>query len=576
MSTADTSDLGPDTPRPPGPEGTARDLTGRAVGDFRIERLLGRGGMGEVYLARQVSLDRPIALKVLKPEMLANPTYRARLQKEATSAAKLNHPNIVHVYSAGEADGLLHIAMEYVPGTNLKEFLVRRGIPELPLAYSIMRQATQAVAAAGEVGLVHRDIKPENLLLTRKGQVKVADFGLCRSAEGPGQVELTQEGVTLGTPMYMSPEQVQGRELDARSDLYSLGVTFYHMLAGVPPFRADSALALALKHVREAPVSLAVHRPDLPPELVAAIMRLLEKDPRKRYASAAELLRELTRQKDAILAASPTEPMADAAPRDTEPVPLSAPAGRPPRPPGRGLGERLRGYRPRRRDLVLSLLAAAVAGALLGLRGRAPDLLSERFARPQGPPGAWIARWQDVPARPSAEAQYRFAQLQAGEPQRVAAWLAVPGRFPQASAREWAARAYTQLARSLFRRGDADRLEALAAELGADAGLAGVARAGAAALRGEADRVQAAFAGMLFERQDAGLNELSYEVIARARRGVGPESPQAAPLRRLEEQVVDALGLPPALRVGAAPASSRAGRFGRASAAPGRSLAWPS
>ncbi len=551
----------------------ALNLAGRTLGDFQIERLLGRGGMGEVYLARQVSLDRPVALKILKPELLANPTYRARFQKEALSAAKLNHPNIVHVYSFGEADGLHYIAMEYVPGTNLKEFITQRGVPELPLAYSIMRQATQAVSAAGELGLVHRDIKPENLLLTRKGQVKVADFGLCRSYDSTGNVELTQEGVTLGTPMYMSPEQVQGRDLDHRSDLYSLGVTFYHMLAGVPPFRADSALALAIKHVREAPVSLAVHRPDLPPELISTIMRLLEKRPTGRYASGAELLKDLIKQKEAILAVSRPLPVPLGSDQETEPFPTPAVS----RARGPRLGEGWRTFRPGRRELVLTLIGAAVIGALLGLRGRAPDLLSERFARPpQGPPALWMARWQDVPVQATAEAQYRFAQLQADESSRIAAWLAVPGRFPRQEAREWSTRAYIQLARSLFRQGDADRLDALAFEV-ADKNVADVARAGAAALRGEADRVQSAFSGMLFERLDAGLNALSLEIISRARRGVGPESPQASPLRRLEEQLSEALRLPPLLRVGQSPSRPRLSRGSRS--LPGlseRSHAWPS
>ncbi len=260
-----------------------RDLSGMTLGDFQVDRLLGRGGMGEVYLARQVSLDRPVALKVLKPDLLSNPTYLARFEKEALSAAKLNHPNIVHIYSLGEFENLKYIAMEYVPGTNLKELLVRKGPPELLLAFSFMRQSAQAVAAAAEVGLVHRDIKPENLLLTKKGQLKVADFGLCRASSSSEAMALTQEGVTLGTPMYMSPEQVQGRELDPRSDLYSLGVTYYHMLAGIAPFTADNALALALKHVRDEPVSLAVHRPDLPGELVDLVMKMMAKKPSDRY-----------------------------------------------------------------------------------------------------------------------------------------------------------------------------------------------------------------------------------------------------------------------------------------------------
>ncbi|MHC5540555.1 serine/threonine-protein kinase, partial [Singulisphaera rosea] len=239
---------------------TPRDLTGKTLGDFQVERLLGRGGMGEVYLARQVSLNRPVALKVLRTDLLSKPSYLGRFEAEATAVAKLNHPNIVHVYMLGSVDETRFIAMEYVQGTNLRDYLVKKGAVELNLALAIMKQAGVAIGAAGEIGLVHRDIKPENLMLTRKGQVKVADFGLCRDTDAEN-VHLTQPGTTMGTPLYMSPEQAQGHTTDHRSDLYSLGVTFYHMLAGVPPFRAETALALALKHVKDTPVRLIVHRP---------------------------------------------------------------------------------------------------------------------------------------------------------------------------------------------------------------------------------------------------------------------------------------------------------------------------
>src|SRR3954447_11516665 len=278
---------------------STRDLTGVTLGDFQVERLLGRGGMGEVYLARQISLNRPVALKLLRPELLSKPTYLSRFEAEATAVARLNHPNIVHVYMLGQVDGVRFIAMEYVQGTNLRDYIVKKGALDLPLALSIMKQAGVAVGAAGELGLIHRDIKPENLLLTRKGQVKIADFGLCRDQDAE-RVDLTQPGITLGTPLYMSPEQAQGHALDHRSDLYSLGVTFYHMLAGEPPFRADTPLALALKHVKDAPVSLAVHRPDLPPDLSRLVMKLMAKDPDERYQSAAEMLRDLARIKGAL------------------------------------------------------------------------------------------------------------------------------------------------------------------------------------------------------------------------------------------------------------------------------------
>ena len=147
--------------------------------------------------------------------------------------------------------------------------------------------------------MIHRDVKPENILLTRKGRVKVADFGLCRDQDGQG-LHLTQSGVTMGTPLYMSPEQAQGHAVDHRSDLYSLGVTFYHMLAGVPPFRAETALALALKQVRETPRSMLVHRPDLPPELDNLVLKLMAKSPADRYQSAGEMLADLAKLRDVL------------------------------------------------------------------------------------------------------------------------------------------------------------------------------------------------------------------------------------------------------------------------------------
>ena len=233
----------------------ARDLTGRVLGDFEIERLIGRGGMGEVYLAKQKSLGRHVAVKVLLPEWVSRPAYLSRFGIEATAVAKLNHANIVQVYTLGCVDDIHFIAMEYVQGTNLREYLLKKGSLDLPLALSIMRQSANAIGAAGEVGLIHRDIKPENLLLTRKGRIKVADFGLCRDMESDVH-HVTQHGTTMGTPLYMSPEQAQGHAMDNRSDLYSLGVTYYHMLVGEPPFRADSTLALAMKHVRDQPPSM--------------------------------------------------------------------------------------------------------------------------------------------------------------------------------------------------------------------------------------------------------------------------------------------------------------------------------
>src|SRR3984885_10106848 len=196
------------------------------LGEFRILRPLGRGGMSEVYLAEQTSLHRQVAVKVLRQELLTDETILKRFEQEAKAAAGMMHANIVQVYSFGQQDGLYYIAQEYVQGMNLRQLLNRRGPPELLVAYHIMRQVASALTAAAEAGIVHRDIKPENILITRKGEAKVADFGLAQLAESEHRVQqLTQVGMTMGTPLYMSPEQINGESVDHRSDIYSFGVT---------------------------------------------------------------------------------------------------------------------------------------------------------------------------------------------------------------------------------------------------------------------------------------------------------------------------------------------------------------
>ena len=269
------------------------DLSGRTLGDFRLLRRLGRGAMAEVYLAEQQKLRRQVALKVLKSGLSGDATYVARFQNEAMAAAALVHANIVQIYEVGQSDGLHYIAQEYVSGLNLREWLARNGSPEVGPAVAVMRQGAAALWKAAQNGIIHRDIKPENIMLSGAGEVKVADFGLARISRDDDALHLTQVGVTMGTPLYMSPEQVEGKSLDPRSDLYSFGVTCYHMLAGEPPFQGETALAVAVQHLKKAPPRLEQRRPDLPAGLCRIVHRMMEKSPADRYASALELLRDL-------------------------------------------------------------------------------------------------------------------------------------------------------------------------------------------------------------------------------------------------------------------------------------------
>lgn len=291
MSQADLSrDAGATTGGSSAPE---HDLSGRQIGDYRLLRRLGRGAMAEVYLAEQGSLRRQVAFKVLKRELAADQTYVRRFHMEAQSAAALVQANIVQIYEVGCIDNVHYIAQEYVEGQNLAQFISRQGVPSVKLAVAIMRQVTAALCKAAERDIVHRDIKPENIMLARSGEVKVADFGLARVSVPDEGTKLTQVGITMGTPLYMSPEQVEGRPLDPRSDIYSLGVTCYHMLSGQTPFRGDTALSVALQHVRTQPERLENVRPDLPPALCRIIHKMLTKDPKERYQNPRELLHEL-------------------------------------------------------------------------------------------------------------------------------------------------------------------------------------------------------------------------------------------------------------------------------------------
>ncbi|MDR3632265.1 MAG: serine/threonine-protein kinase [Isosphaeraceae bacterium] len=530
-----------------GGQGAFRDLTGKMLGDFHVERMLGRGGMGEVYLARQISLNRQVALKVLRPDLLTKETYLKRFEAEATAVAKLNHPNIVHIYTLGSVDGVRFIAMEYVQGTNLRDYLAKKGALELPLAYSIMRQAGVAVGAAGEIGLVHRDIKPENLLLTRKGQVKIADFGLCRDLDAE-HMQLTQPGVTMGTPLYMSPEQAQGQPTDHRSDLYSLGVTFYHMLAGQPPFKGDSPLSIALKQVKDVPVSLSVHRPEIPAELDRMVMRLIAKEPADRYQSAADMLRDLARVKEVIHAPTLAVPAADVGPPadavNGSPTSQSRSQTTTTRTPSRTWTLPSVGLRLSPKLIAGLVLGGLFAGALVGWLTRPEDLLSAGAKEPDARPALWlVSGWREtVPRLNSPEEQYHYAQVAAPRGDEEAAWVAVLGYFP--GARDWSSRAYTQLARWLLRHHDRDRLGALGHEIVRsqksqthEKELAEIIAAGVEALDGDHEGVIRDFNEKLLPHSliDPALMELSLEVVLQASKTASRGGVPSSTLPKLRE-----------------------------------------
>ncbi len=249
--------------------------------------------MADVFLARDVLLDRPVAVKVLFPQFAAEPTFVARFRREAQAAANLNHPSIVAVYDWGEHDNTYFIVMEYVEGRSLADVLRTEGPLHPDRAAEICTDAAAALGFAHRNGTVHRDVKPGNILITPDGQVKVTDFGIAR-AFGGGD-ELTQTGSVMGTATYFSPEQAQGKDVDPRSDLYSLGIVLFEMVTGRPPFVGDSPVAIAYKHVQEAPPRPTSLNPAIPKPLESVIARLLAKNPTQRYPSAEEVRTDLRR-----------------------------------------------------------------------------------------------------------------------------------------------------------------------------------------------------------------------------------------------------------------------------------------
>ena len=308
---------------------------------FRLVRRLGAGGMGAVFLAEQIAVgNRPVALKVLSRKLLDDPDFLLRFQNEAASTGRIHHPNVVTIYESGQADdGTPYIAMEFLEGESLRQALARRGALPVPEVAEILQQAARGLNAAHKLGIIHRDLKPDNIFLTypddvgaapraalpvgiadtgraqdpplRPVVVKLVDFGIAKLRESGTH---TQTGMVLGTPAYMSFEQASGMrsdELDARSDVYSLGVVVYEMLTGRTPFHSDTPVGYLRMHMQEDPPPFRAVKPDLPapPQLESVVMKALTKDRDQRYGSVLEFARELTS------AAQPS-------PRAEAPVPL--------------------------------------------------------------------------------------------------------------------------------------------------------------------------------------------------------------------------------------------------------------
>jgi len=271
------------------------NLIDKYIDSYLIVGFIGEGGMGRVYKALHQHLDRIVAIKILPPHLSHDQKYKSRFKKEARAAARLNHPSIVQIYDFNDCDGMSYMVMEYVDGLNLKQLLEKEGILHTNDAINLMIQACHALAHAHEAGVIHRDIKPDNFILSDLGFLKMTDLGLAKIGllGDPHSLGMTQTGAPLGTPYYISPEQVQSDPVDHRTDIYSLGATFFHMLTGRPPYDGKSSPLIMAKHLNETPPDPATLNPDIDPVMAVILLNMMEKSADDRPQSMMEVCHTL-------------------------------------------------------------------------------------------------------------------------------------------------------------------------------------------------------------------------------------------------------------------------------------------
>ena len=269
-------------------DATGDPRLGTVIAGYRIEERVGRGGMGVVYRAEHLNLQRRAAVKIIAPDLAESEGFRERFTREARIAAALQHPNIVTVYDAGEVDGLLYLAMQFIQGEDLAAILRKDGRLRPYRAIDVCRQVASALDAAHAMGLIHRDVKPANVLIEGRNAF-LTDFGLTKRLDGT-HAQLTRAGDVVGTIHYVAPEQIEGRKVSARSDVYSLGCLLYHCLAGQVPFSLDTDVAVIYAHLSEDPPALSSLRPELPEGLDAVMAKALDKSPDRRFPSCGDMI----------------------------------------------------------------------------------------------------------------------------------------------------------------------------------------------------------------------------------------------------------------------------------------------